>query len=147
MPPRRLPSSSFSCLTAAGLVPPFSTQTLPSYFPMYLQCPPNVRRVRRTTTPRLLLCTHAQHWSLLFRLLQLSLLLKLLVACSRGGQHGYYHGNRRLLVPLTSVLQMAPETLLYHLGLNDRRLPGGPQAARSVRTPGDPARRRQLLRL
>lgn len=95
----------------------------------------------------LLLFTHAQHWSLLFRLLQLSLLLKLLVACTRGGQHGYYHRNRRLLVPLTSILQMATETLLYHLGLNDHRLSGGPKAARSVRTPGDPARRRQLLRL
>lgn len=67
----------------------------------------------------------------------------------RGGssQHGLNHGTLRFLVPLTSDLQMATETVLYHVGLLDRLVRCGTKDARSLWALGEPARGRQLLRL
>lgn len=76
---------------------------------------------------------------------QLSLLLKLLVADCRVCQHGSDHRTGYFLVPFTSNLQMAAETVLHYVVPYDHRLPGGPKGSRSVRAPGDSTWGRQLL--
>lgn len=70
-----------------------------------------------------------------------------LVVDARLCQHGSNHRSLHFLIPPTSDLQMAAETVLYLLVLHDHRLRCCPKSSRSVRAPGDTTGRRQLLRL